>query len=48
MHFCGQVLIRLISSDEHMYSNFVDSMQWLGDTDVLEMIVDKFSSAVRS
>nr|GMD09599.1 serine/threonine-protein phosphatase 6 regulatory subunit 3 isoform X1 [Ipomoea batatas] len=40
-----EVLIRLISSDEHMYSNFVDSMQWLGDTDVLEMIVDKFSSA---
>ncbi|CAH9107290.1 unnamed protein product [Cuscuta europaea] len=40
-----EVLIRLISSDEHMYSNFVDSMQWLGDTDVLEMIVDKFSSS---
>lgn len=40
-----EVLIRLISSDEHMYSNFVDSMQWLEDTDVLEMIVDKFSSS---
>ncbi|XP_059666154.1 uncharacterized protein LOC132311971 isoform X2 [Cornus florida] len=40
-----EVLIRLIGADEHMYSNFTDSMQWLEDTDVLEMIVDKFSSS---
>lgn len=40
-----EVLIRLIGADEHLYSNYVDSMQWLEDTDVLEMIVDKFSSS---
>ncbi|OIT06162.1 PREDICTED: serine/threonine-protein phosphatase 6 regulatory subunit 3 [Nicotiana attenuata] len=40
-----EVLIRLIGTDEHLYSNFADSMQWLEDTDVLEMIVDKFSSS---
>ena len=43
-----QVLIRLIGADEHMYVNHVDSMQWIEDTDVLEMIVDKFSSSVSS
>lgn len=41
-----QVLIRLIGSDEHVYANCLDSMKWLEDTDVLEMIVDKFSSSV--
>ncbi|KAK4347422.1 hypothetical protein RND71_033761 [Anisodus tanguticus] len=40
-----EVLIRLIGTDEHLYSNFLDSMQWLEDTNVLEMIVDKFSSS---
>ncbi|MCD7465178.1 hypothetical protein HAX54_000743 [Datura stramonium] len=40
-----EVLIRLIGTNEHLYSNFSDSMQWLEDTDVLEMIVDKFSSS---
>ncbi|KAJ8549289.1 hypothetical protein K7X08_032996 [Anisodus acutangulus] len=40
-----EVLIRLIGTDEHLYSNFSDSMQWLEDTDVLDMIVDKFSSS---
>lgn len=29
-----------------MYVNHVDAMQWIEDTDVLEMIVDKFSSSV--
>lgn len=43
-----QVLIRLISADETMYSGYVDSMQWLDDIKVLEMIVDKFSSSVRT
>lgn len=41
-----QVLIRLIGADEHMSTNHMDSMKWLEDTDVLEMIVDKFSSSV--
>ncbi|MQL72304.1 hypothetical protein Taro_004655 [Colocasia esculenta] len=40
-----EVLIRMIGADEHMYSNYMDSMQWLEDTNVLEMIVDKFSSS---
>ncbi|KAK1309605.1 hypothetical protein QJS10_CPA09g00710 [Acorus calamus] len=40
-----EVLVRLIGADEHMYSNYMDSMQWLDDMNVLEMIVDKFSSS---
>ncbi|XP_068656215.1 uncharacterized protein [Aristolochia californica] len=40
-----EVLIRLIGADEHMYSNYLDAMQWLEETNVLEMIVDKFSSS---
>ncbi|XP_028759355.1 serine/threonine-protein phosphatase 6 regulatory subunit 3 isoform X2 [Neltuma alba] len=40
-----EVLIRLIGADEHMYVNHGDAMQWIEDTDVLEMIVDKFSSS---
>ncbi|XP_059668483.1 uncharacterized protein LOC132313634 [Cornus florida] len=40
-----EVLIRLIGADEHLYTNYMDSMQWLEETDVLEMIVDKFSSS---
>ncbi|KAF8413515.1 hypothetical protein HHK36_001505 [Tetracentron sinense] len=40
-----EVLIRLIGADEQMYTNYMDAMQWLEDTDVLEMIVDKFSSS---
>ena len=43
-----QFLIRLIGADEHLYTSYADSMQWLEDTDVLEMIVDKFSSTVSS
>ncbi|GKV31615.1 hypothetical protein SLEP1_g40291 [Rubroshorea leprosula] len=40
-----EVLIRLIGADEHMFSSHKDSMQWMEDTDVLDMIVDKFSSS---
>ncbi|WCJ24282.1 Serine/threonine-protein phosphatase 6 regulatory subunit [Euphorbia peplus] len=40
-----EVLIRLIGADEHMYSSYMDSMQWIEETDVLETIVDKFSSS---
>ncbi|WOL03397.1 serine/threonine-protein phosphatase 6 regulatory subunit 3-like [Canna indica] len=40
-----EVLIRLIGADENLYSNYGDTMQWLQDIDVLEMIVDKFSSS---
>lgn len=41
-----QVLIRLIGADEHIYTSYADSMQWLEDMNVLEIIVDKFSSSV--
>ncbi|XP_051124991.1 uncharacterized protein LOC127247254 [Andrographis paniculata] len=40
-----EVLIRLIGADEHIYANCADSTQWLEDMNVLEMIVDKFSSS---
>ncbi|KAL5203104.1 hypothetical protein ABZP36_014056 [Zizania latifolia] len=40
-----EVLIRLIGADETIYSNCADTLQWLENTDVLEMIVDKFSSS---
>ncbi|KAF4379343.1 hypothetical protein F8388_013561 [Cannabis sativa] len=40
-----EVLIRLIGADEHMYANYTDAVQWIQDTNVLEMIVDKFSSS---
>ncbi|XP_058079514.1 uncharacterized protein LOC131227722 [Magnolia sinica] len=41
----GEVLIRLMGADEHIYSNYMDSKQWLQDTEVLEMILNKFSSS---
>ncbi|GMI81909.1 hypothetical protein like AT1G30470 [Hibiscus trionum] len=40
-----EVLIRLIGADEHMYSNYKESMQWIEDTNILDMIVDKFNSS---
>jgi serine/threonine-protein phosphatase 6 regulatory subunit 3 len=43
-----EVLIRLIGADETIYSNYGDTLQWLENTDVLEMIADKFSSSVSS
>nr|CAB3477447.1 unnamed protein product [Digitaria exilis] len=41
-----EVLIRLIGADENIYSNYGDTLQWLENTDVLEMIADKFSSSI--
>jgi serine/threonine-protein phosphatase 6 regulatory subunit 3 len=38
--------MRLIGADETIYSNFADMLQWLENINVLEMIVDKFSSSV--
>ncbi|KAF5736375.1 serine/threonine-protein phosphatase 6 regulatory subunit 2 [Tripterygium wilfordii] len=40
-----EVLIRLIGADEHIYTNHMEAMQWIEDTDLLDMIVDKFSSS---
>ncbi|KAL5221071.1 hypothetical protein ABZP36_025784 [Zizania latifolia] len=42
------VLIRLIGADETIYSSYVDSMQWLDDIQVLEIIADKFFLSVRT
>lgn len=44
--FVKQVLIRLIGADEYLYLNYMDSTKWLEHLDVLEMILDKFSSSV--
>ncbi|CAL9075785.1 unnamed protein product [Musa textilis] len=40
-----EVLIRLIGADENIHSNYMDTIQCLEDTDILEMIVDKFRSS---
>uniref|UniRef100_A0A2P2M4R3 Serine/threonine-protein phosphatase 6 regulatory subunit 2 n=1 Tax=Rhizophora mucronata TaxID=61149 RepID=A0A2P2M4R3_RHIMU len=40
-----EVLIRLFGADEHVYTNHMDAMQWIEDTDVLQMILDKFNSS---
>ncbi|CAA2956888.1 serine threonine- phosphatase 6 regulatory subunit 3 [Olea europaea subsp. europaea] len=40
-----EVLIRLIGADENIYTDYMDSISWLEDMNVLEMIVDKFSSS---
>ncbi|XP_008647472.1 uncharacterized protein [Zea mays] len=40
-----EVLVRLIGADETIYLNFADTLHWLENTYVLEMIVDKFSSS---
>ncbi|WZZ19369.1 serine/threonine-protein phosphatase 6 regulatory subunit 3-like isoform X1 [Brassica napus] len=36
-----EVLVRLVGADDHVYPNFLDMMQWLADSNLLEMIVDK-------
>ncbi|XVE79766.1 hypothetical protein DITRI_Ditri14bG0082900 [Diplodiscus trichospermus] len=38
-----EVLVRLVGVDDHVYPNFLDVMQWLADSNLLEMIVDKLS-----
>ncbi|KAG6681905.1 hypothetical protein I3842_13G112700 [Carya illinoinensis] len=38
-----EVLVRLVGSNDHVYPNYVDVMQWLADSNLLEMIVDKLS-----
>lgn len=46
MAFSLQVLVRLVGADDHVYPNFMDVMQWLSESDMLEMIVDKLSPSV--
>lgn len=38
-----EVLIRLVGVDDHMFTSYIDAMQWLADTDLLDLIVDKLS-----
>ncbi|KAL9258301.1 Serine/threonine-protein phosphatase 6 regulatory subunit 3-like protein [Drosera capensis] len=38
-----EVLVRLVGADDHVYPNMVDVMQWLAESNLLEMIVDKLS-----
>lgn len=41
-----QVLVRLVGFDDHFYHNSLDVMQWLADSNLLEMIVDKLNTSV--
>ncbi|XP_019436274.1 PREDICTED: serine/threonine-protein phosphatase 6 regulatory subunit 1-like [Lupinus angustifolius] len=38
-----EVLVRLVGADDHVYPHFTDVVQWLAESDLLEMIVDKLS-----
>ncbi|XP_059314622.1 uncharacterized protein LOC132065310 isoform X2 [Lycium ferocissimum] len=38
-----EVLVRLVGADDHMYPTTTDVMQWLTESNLLEMIVDKLS-----
>ncbi|CAI9770812.1 unnamed protein product [Fraxinus pennsylvanica] len=40
-----EVLVRLVGADDHLYSNSMDVIQWLADSNLLEMIVDKLDTA---
>ncbi|KAK9676713.1 hypothetical protein RND81_11G094800 [Saponaria officinalis] len=43
-----EVLVRLVGADDHVYPNYMDVMQWLADSNLLEMIVDKLSPVCSS
>ncbi|XP_076940334.1 uncharacterized protein LOC143609470 isoform X2 [Bidens hawaiensis] len=38
-----EVLVRLVGADDNMYPNYEEVMQWLADSNMLEMIVDKLN-----
>ncbi|CAH8361260.1 unnamed protein product [Eruca vesicaria subsp. sativa] len=40
-----EVLVRLVGADDHVYPNFPDVMQYLADSNLLEMIVDKLNQS---
>ncbi|XP_039139021.1 serine/threonine-protein phosphatase 6 regulatory subunit 3-like [Dioscorea cayenensis subsp. rotundata] len=40
-----EVLVRLVNAD-NMYPNYMDVMQWLADSDLLEMVVDKLNPSM--
>ncbi|WOL18073.1 serine/threonine-protein phosphatase 6 regulatory subunit 3-like [Canna indica] len=39
-----EILIRLVCADDHAYPNYMNIMQWLANTNLLDMIVDKLST----
>ncbi|XP_047970585.1 serine/threonine-protein phosphatase 6 regulatory subunit 3-like isoform X2 [Salvia hispanica] len=39
-----EVLVRLVSADDHLYPSSLDVVQWLTDSNLLEMIVDKLNT----
>lgn len=39
-----EVVIRLVGADDHMYTYHIDPLQWLADTNLLEMLIDALSS----
>ncbi|CAA2993254.1 serine threonine- phosphatase 6 regulatory subunit 3-like isoform X2 [Olea europaea subsp. europaea] len=39
-----EVLVRLVGVNDHLYSNSMDVIQWLADSSLLEMIVDKLDT----
>ncbi|PIN15055.1 SAP family cell cycle dependent phosphatase-associated protein [Handroanthus impetiginosus] len=39
-----EILVRLVGADDHLYPNSLDVMQWLADSNLLEMIVDKLNT----
>ncbi|KAG9146518.1 hypothetical protein Leryth_011777 [Lithospermum erythrorhizon] len=41
-----EVLVRLVGADDYFYPNSMDVMQWLADSNLLEMIVDKLNHSV--
>ncbi|KZV31119.1 serine/threonine-protein phosphatase 6 regulatory subunit 3 [Dorcoceras hygrometricum] len=40
-----EVLVRLVGTDDHLYPNSLDVMQWLADSNLLEMVVDKLNAS---
>ena len=43
-----QVLIRIVGTDDAMQTYHEDTMNWLADTNLLDMLVDKLSPPVRN
>ncbi|CAN6989589.1 unnamed protein product [Brassica rapa subsp. trilocularis] len=43
-----EILIRLVGADDHVYPNHMDVMQWLADSNLLHMVVDKLSPSIFS
>ncbi|XP_042050076.1 uncharacterized protein LOC121795597 isoform X2 [Salvia splendens] len=39
-----EILVRLVDADDHLYPNSLDVMQWLTDSNLLKMIVDKLNT----